>query len=242
MAKTKRQTVKAAKDARQKKIAIVGGVVLLALLAIQVPRTLNMLSSAPAPAPVPAEASPATVPAPAGAADPSSTAPAPSAPAVLVDSDPLPSRSPSHVVTFERFASKDPFVQQVSPEPPVAVTPAPVASAVAAPAPQIAAPTPQASAPAPAPTAAPAPTRAPSGSVVVEVNGKRETVALNGTFPQSDPTFRLVSVSGQTAMIGLAGGAYANGVQTIALQAGKLLTLANTADGARYELRLVAVG
>lgn len=241
MAKPKRETLKAAKEARQKKIAVVGGVVLLAVLAIQVPRTMDLLDSgAGESAPVTAAPAPGTSPdsgAPGPEAAPAAGGPA----AVLVDSDPLPSRSTQHVVTFERFASKDPFVQQVSPEAPPA--PAPVA-AVAAPAPQPSAltPQPQASTPAPAPAPAAEPSRAPSGAVVVEVNGKRETVALAGTFPQADPTFRLVSLAGKTAMIGLAGGTYANGVQTVALQLGKTLTLANTADGVRYELRLVAVG
>ena len=41
--------------------------------------------------------------------------------------------------------------------------------------------------------------------------------------------------------IGIAGGSYADGDDTIKLELGKPLTLQNTADGSRYELELRSV-
>jgi hypothetical protein len=51
-----------------------------------------------------------------------------------------------------------------------------------------------------------------------------------------------VKLSGATALVGIAGGSYASGDQTAILRKGKTLVLQNTADGTRYELRLVSVG
>ncbi len=53
----------------------------------------------------------------------------------------------------------------------------------------------------------------------------------------------LVSVAknGKSVELGIAGGTYANGEQTIRLELGQPLTLQNTADGTRYVLELRAV-
>jgi len=78
-------------------------------------------------------------------------------------------------------------------------------------------------------------------AAVIEVNGQPQTVGVSQAFPQASPTFRLVSVHGQAAMIGIAGGSFASGSRTLTLQLGKTLTLMNTSGGQRYELRLVSV-
>jgi hypothetical protein len=78
------------------------------------------------------------------------------------------------------------------------------------------------------------------GGAVIEVNGKTGSVAAGGTFPKADPTFRLVSLANGVALIGIANGAYSSGAQTVSLKAGKKLTLVNTSNGLRYELRLVS--
>jgi hypothetical protein len=49
-----------------------------------------------------------------------------------------------------------------------------------------------------------------------------------------------VSLSSGAALIGIANGAYSSGAQTVSLKAGKTLTLVNTSNGIRYELRLVS--
>ncbi len=73
------------------------------------------------------------------------------------------------------------------------------------------------------------------------MNGQSQTVGVAQSFPASSPTFKLVSVNGRLARIGIAGGSLASGGATVALQLGKTITLMNTTDGQRYELRLVSV-
>ncbi len=241
-----------AKEAKQKKIAIGGAVLLLALLAYQGPKTLKMLqgpqpvaspaSSTPAPAPVPA-ATPGATP----AAGEAPAAPAPELSAVA-DSDLSPQAAEGQLATFERFTSKDPFAQQAEEAP-------------AAPA-RVSAPE-DGTAKEPVDTtndgssadgdagsdggfttggSAPEPP-AMAAATSIAVNGVAEDVAVEGSFPKDEPTFVLVEVAtdGKSVEIGIAGGEYANGGETITLGLGKKLTLQNTADGSRYELELRTV-
>ena len=77
-------------------------------------------------------------------------------------------------------------------------------------------------------------------AATVEVNGASEGVALNGAFPAKDPTFRLISVSGQSATLGLVSGRFSSGADTITINVGEtLIIVAN--DGARYAVKLVSV-
>ena len=70
-----------------------------------------------------------------------------------------------------------------------------------------------------------------------------EDVKLEQAFPASEPTFVLVSLAkdGKSVEIGIAGGAYADGGETLKLKFGKRITLQNTADGSSYELELLAI-
>ena len=226
-----------AKAKRQKIMAAGGGVLLLAVLAIQVPRTMAMLNAKPAPPP-PAAAAPAPGAVP---SDPSvlptpgavggGAAPAASVDGTLADSDPVPVAATGQLISFGRFASKDPFAEQID-ETTVGggggSTPAP--SGTGAPAGEGVVPA--------APTASPG----VAGSAVISVNGVEETVAAGGEFPKDSPVFRLAKVAGGEVRIGIAGGALASGSPTVTLRKGKALTLVNTADGTRYELELVSVG
>jgi hypothetical protein len=229
-----------AKAKRQKIMAAGGGVLLLAILAFQVPRTMAMLNAKPAPPP-PAAVAPGAVPSdpsvlPTPGAVGGGAAPAASGDGTLVDSDPRPTPAVGQLVTFGRFASKDPFVEQVDETLPGGggggSTPAPSG-----------------------PTAPPvvvgvvpgAPTGGSSSpgiasSAVISVNGLQETVTPGGEFPKDSPVFRLVKLVGGEARIGIAGGALASGSPTLTLRKGKAVTLVNTADGTRYELKLVSVG
>jgi hypothetical protein len=86
------------------------------------------------------------------------------------------------------------------------------------------------------------PAAEPSASgAAIEVNGAGESVEIGAPFPASDPTFRLVSVEGQVANIGLVSGAFSNGAETIAISVGETLVLVAD-DGARYAIKLVSVG
>jgi hypothetical protein len=73
-----------------------------------------------------------------------------------------------------------------------------------------------------------------------EVNGTSEGVALNGAFPAKDPTFRLISVGGQSATIGLVSGRFSSGADTITINVGQTLVIVAN-DGARYTVKLISV-
>ncbi|HET6945322.1 MAG TPA: hypothetical protein VFI01_08235 [Gaiellaceae bacterium] len=260
--KNRRQQMRVAKQRRQKQIAIGGAVLLAVLLAIQAPRLLHGGGSSAAAttaaettagATTPGETTPTSTVAGSASAAPtgSTTAGAPTATGAptthtrLPDSDVVPLRLRTQLASFELFDSKDPFVQQVSDQPPpTAAVPAPTAPAPGAAAGSGTAPaTPTAPATVIASTTqsqGTARTLAHNSGAVIEVNGKSERVGVDQAFPSSSPTFKLVSLANDVAMIGIAGGAYASGAQTVALQAGKTLTLVNTSDGVRYELRLVS--
>jgi hypothetical protein len=79
---------------------------------------------------------------------------------------------------------------------------------------------------------------------VISVNGTRQALAAGAAFPAADPVFVLVAENAarKTAVIGVVGGAYANGARTTRLKVGKPLVLVNTTTGARYRIVLIAVG
>ena len=232
-----------AKAKRQKIIAAVGGVLLLGVLAIQVPRTMKMLNQQ-APPPPPA-AAPSTVP-----SDPSvlptpgtvggGAAPSASGDGTLVDSDISPTPSTGQLVVFGRFASKDPFQQQIEEN---ATAPSGAESDAEG------SPTPKPDDPAvppgtltPSSPSKPSGPSAAAGTAIIAVNGVEETVLVGGEFPKDSPVFRLVRLTKTEAKVGIAGGAFASGSPTVSLEKGKTLTLVNTADGTRYELKLVSIG
>jgi hypothetical protein len=248
-----------AKQARQKKIAIGGCVLLLALLAFQGPKTLKMLQG-PQALPSPAATAPATTTpaAPEGTAagqvPATGEAPAAAAPqlSAVADSDLSPDVEQGQLATFERFASKDPFTQQAEPvEAPPPAAAADAKDAGETPADQPASDAGDAGAAGGAGSTdggfttggsepdAPAVATATS----ISVNGVAEDVAVAAAFPKAEPTFVLVKVAknGKSVEIGIAGGEYANGGKTITLALGKKLTLQNTADGSRYELELLTI-
>jgi hypothetical protein len=242
-----------AKEAKQKKIAIGGFVILAALLAIQGPKTLKMLkgqSAAPAAEVAPAPVTPgAPVSTPATGAPATAAGQPPAAPAAelasVPDSDQPPVVDAGQLATFERFASKDPFDQQAEP-----VLPKPAAEKPAETEPVVdptkgGGTTPGGTAggfttgpttplPVPPPVAA---------TTAIAVNGVAEDVKVDTPFPVAEPTFVLVSIAadGKSVEVGINGGEYANGGETLKLPLGKKITLQNTADGSRFELELVSV-
>jgi len=229
MSRTKRmQSVREAKDRRMKKIAIGGGIVLVALLAFEIPHFMGGKKTA-APA-----ATTATTP---GTTTPGTTAPATSAPATaapaasakLTNSDLPPRASKGQLAGFSTFASKDPFVQQVSEN---------TASGAGSGSGSTAAPasgSPTSSAPVVTSTRM----LARSGAVMLMVNGKRESVRVGASFPSSNPVFRLVSVANGAVRIGIANGSYTSGAQTVLLRPNRTLTLVDTTNHARYKLQLL---
>ncbi len=79
-----------------------------------------------------------------------------------------------------------------------------------------------------------------TGVVTLQVNGKTQAVRVGGSFPSSNPLFKLVSVSRGLVRIGIASGSYQSGAQTVSLTSGRTLTLVDTADGVRYRIRLLS--
>ena len=240
-----------AKEAKQKKIAIGGFVLLLALLAFQGPKTLKMLQG-PQPIAAPTSTAPAaTTPVP-GATTPTTEVPAAPAPelSAVADSDLSPEADEGQLATFERFASKDPFAQQAEPataSPPVSAPKDGTETAPAA--------TTNDAKPAEGgsagdnevdggfTTGGSTPEAPVAAATSISVNGVAEDVAVEASFPKDEPTFVLVKLAknGKSVEIGIAGGEYASGGETITLKLGKKLTLQNTADGSRYELKLLTI-
>ena len=232
-----------AKAKRQKIFAAIGGVILLGLLAFQVPRTMKMLhpaeesSSSAAPSLAGGNATPAAAPGGDG----------------LVDADAPPAPQSGQLLAFGLFRTKDPFKQQLEVSDgtgsggttPSSGTGSTGAKTSAAPTSGGAvvsssgggkgsggtAPTMRVTSPAP-------------GAVTtaeIAVNGVAQTVQVGGVFPSSDPFFKLVKLTRKGAQISIAGGSLANGAPTVMLTKTKPLTLQNTSDGTRYVLRLLSV-
>lgn len=228
-----------ARAKRQKIIAAVLGVAFLGVLAYQVPYVLSSTSSKPPADASSQSATPTPTPAPV-AATPAAGTPAPvsATPSSdgLGDSDPSVLPSEGQLVSFGRFESKDPFAQQLGDCDSDTTSGAASACPTTGPAPEPSSP--PSSEPKPSPQPAPAPARATAA--VISVNGANETVAVDSTFPQEDPVFKLVSISGTTAKITVDGGSLSSGAATVTLTKGKPVTLVNTADGTRYVVVLVS--
>jgi hypothetical protein len=227
-----------AKQKKQKIVAGVLGLLFVGLLVFQVPRVMKQLhppapehsaSTTPTPAPVtgtPSLAAPtlrgAEQPA-AGSSDPSLAAAG------------VPVQD-GQLASFSRFASKDPFAQQLS-ETGGSSSGSSAGSGSSGTGSG-------ASAPASGGTKQPA-----SGIAVISVNGTLYSVPVGTDFPQASatdqslvPVFHLVSLTAHTAKISIVGGSYSSGTPTVTLQEKKTVTLMNTADGTRYKITLMPQG
>jgi hypothetical protein len=232
-----------AKAAKQKKIAIGGGALLLVIMAIEVPMMMKRLHH-PSTTPV-AEAATVATPTPGAPATtdplapptldgtPTVAAPAPTTPTGLV-ADPQTPAGPGQLAAFSRFETKDPFAPANAPtsstvpgKPKTPTVPTP--------------PTPPKQ-PSGGTTTPPAPPVPPPTSAVISVNDQPESVAVGGDFPAANPMFHLVSLTETTAKIAIAGGSYANGSATLTLHVKKPVTLQNTADGSRFTIELLPQG
>jgi hypothetical protein len=173
-------------------------------------------------------------------------------PAVLVDSDIPADADAGQLRSFERFQTKDPFVQQDVQTEPAGAAPKPETTpedTETAPKPSdgsvVTAPGSGTSpgTTTPGTTTPTTPAVAPATTTSISVNGVAEDVATEASFPAASPVFVLVSLAkdGKSVQIGIAGGTYADGAPTIKLTLGKPLTLRNTADGTRYVLLLKTV-
>ena len=245
----KKKDLKAAKAAKQKKIAIVGSLLFVAILAFSVPKTLKMLH--PEKQVVKAkkahtQAAPGTTMSPTNTLVPS--IPVSNAAPVLTAQLAPPAREGQLSVLSASFKSKDPFRQLIDEDAVAASSTDTTTSAESAtdepslkvvPAPE----------PETKPVAAPAASAAPAApdvrrltmpflSAVISVNGERQGVDVKIDFPSDAPLFRLVSLTKTTAKISVSGGSLESGRSTLTLLRGKPVTLVNTADGTRFRLVL----
>lgn len=164
-----------------------------------------------------------------------------------------PRAARGQLASLDRFAARDPFTSPLrtaaAATRPVAASPpsvAPLPAQVAAVAPGVA--WAAAATAASVPTAAAVPTLS---AATISINGVPETIGLSGLFPAANPLFRLVAFGAGEVQIGViarppaagdtAGAATPGTEQTVTLVRDRGLTLLDTASGARYELRLVAL-
>jgi hypothetical protein len=229
MAATKTDPL-AAKQAKQKKILIALSIVLVAVLAIQLPRIMggSKGSSEAAPAAdataAPGTTDPAAAPAPTVAA--AQTAPTTLAP------EAAPQAGQAQLASFSLFETKDPFVQQVEPEDQSAGAGGAGGSTKGSGDGAIA-----------KGAGGSGGKQAPAEitNATISVNGDAQAVSVKESFPADEPMFVLASLTSKVARIGIAGGSLKNG-KTVPLGLGKSLTLVDTATGARYTLKLLYVG
>jgi hypothetical protein len=231
------QEQRAKKDRRTKIVAIGGAVLLAGILAFELPHFLGGHKSSAAAAGTTTSASD-TIP---GSTTPSTVDPGTVAAAVVLpttgstklpNSDAAPRRTKSQLYSFGKFAGKDPFVQQVS-----AQAAATSSSSTGTAAPSSSAPAAATNPPVQQTSARILTAR---GGATILVNGKREAVRVGGSFPSSNPVFKLVSLARGAVNIGIASGSYTSGAQTVRLSSVRSLTLVDTADGVRYRLRLLS--
>lgn len=234
--KSRMKDVREAKDRRAKRMAIGGAVLLVAVLAFEMPKVLkghggSSSSTPPAATTTAGTYGTSTTP----TSTPVATASAAVLPATstkLTSSDLAPRRSKSELYSFSHFTGKDPFVQQVSASD---ITSSPGTSGgnfgsngvITA-------------GPAPGAQTTSARMLARTGVVTLQVNGRTQSVRVGGSFPSSNPLFKLVSVSRGLVRIGIASGSYQSGAQTVSLASDRTLTLVDTADGVRYRIRLLS--
>ena len=249
-----------AKAKRQKRIVIVGGVLLVALLAFQLPKVLKKQELTAAPPTTTAPAQGGTTPPAGGTALASAT---PEGSDKLPDEpDPAPVPQRGQLVAFNLFDSKDPFVQQLSDSttggsgttgsgesqtpptstppattPPTSTPPSGTPPATTPPATTPPASEPPASEP---PVTEPPAEKAPT-SATISVNGISEVVTIGGAFPKANPLFRLASIKDGIAKISIAGGSLQDGAEAVSLTKDEPLTLMNTADGTKYVIKLLSV-
>jgi hypothetical protein len=220
--------------ASKKHVDPLKGVLFVGVLAFQVPRVMKMMKTPPNPhandsvTTTTATGTPSlAAPTLRGAEQPATTDPTTGAPVAV---SATPTVQDGQLASFSRFASKDPFNQQLSDD----KSSSPSSSSSGG--------TGSGSAGSSSPPQIPSGSKPQPGSAVISVNGTLYTVATASDFPQANPLFHLVSVTAHSAKISIAGGSYSSGAATVTLNENKPVTLVNTADGTRYTLILRPLG
>jgi hypothetical protein len=209
---------RAARERKQKIFVVVGGLILLAMLAFQLPKLLGGSS--------PAEAAPTTTET---TTLPGQSTPTGAAPVALVDTS--AAATEGKITSFSVFESKDPFVQQVATDSVLGAVSGEGKGTGAGDT-------------AEKPTKFATGKTSAAAVTIVTVNGARQVLEPGMKFPAVDPLFVLVAErpGSKSVVVGIVGGAYSGGAKTTTLRVGKPITLVNTTTGARYKISLVSVG
>jgi hypothetical protein len=248
------------RQSKQKKLLIALVPVLIAVLAFALPRTLKQLRGTETPPAETTAAATAEGVAPAqtdgSPADGTQTAPqataeasgdpaviAASAKRVLKDTDAPPAADEGQLISFNRFEARDPFVQIVDDQPvDTSTTDASGGTSAPVPPPATGVTTPPPTTPPPTTggtTDGSTDTGGQVTDVKIAVNGRVSVVAVGDTFPESDPAFKVVSVSSDSIEIGLVSGSFSSGNATLTLKLGEPVTLISQPDGARFTIKFV---
>lgn len=201
------------KEAKQKKVLFVLVPVFLGLAVWQGPKTYHSLMGGSTPPPTTA---PTTAPTP-GSAPSTPGAGAVVPPSQLVDTDAPPSTLDGQLSNLSVFPGRDPFSGGETATGTGGTTGGTGSG-----------------------TGTGTGTTATPTTARLEVNGGAEDVSIGDSFPQSDPVFKLVSVTGTSAMIALASGAsFTSGDQSEEIKVGETLTVVGD-DGSNFSIKLVS--
>jgi hypothetical protein len=202
------------KEAKQKKVLFLLIPLFIGLMAWQGPKTFKAITGGNAPPPT--TAAPTTAPTP-GSAPSTPGAGAVVPPSQLVDTDAPPSLMDGQMSNLGVFPGRDPFSGG-----PVAPSLGDVSTGGAG-----------------TGTGTGTGTTATPTAGRFEVNGSAEDVSIGDSFPESDPVFKLVSVTGSSAIIALAsGGSFTSGDQSEEIKVGETLTVVGD-DGSSFSIKLI---
>jgi hypothetical protein len=224
-----------AKQRQQKIILVVGALLLVGILAFQLPRMMKSKKATTATAAQTQSGASATgTDTTATTTTPNiaagATGPATRVAGVVVRSAGAPKAQTGQLWSLSRFKVKDPFVQQVD-DKIVADSGSTKPDATGA-------------APGTTDSGTVTPTTSTPAALAyatLMVNGRAQQLTLLDVFPKGQPTFILKAVAKKYVMLGVAGGKFVGG-QAVKLELGKRVTLMNTATGQRFVIKPVYVG
>jgi hypothetical protein len=227
MPTAKKLSAQQQRDKRSKIILAVLGVVLLAVLAFELPSMLGgkkTPSAAPPTSATTTTGGSTTAGAPAAAA----AAAAPASYQIVA------SAQPGQLTRFSRLPAKDPFHALV------AVSAGSSTGSSTTPAKTTTSPPTSVPFTLPKTTGTPA---AQSGPIVLaavlKLNGKSRVIPVGSSFPLVNPVFKLVAVGKGAIWITLVGGSFATGDQTLKIQLKHPVKLVNTTADINYLIRFV---
>jgi hypothetical protein len=231
MPSQKKLTAQQQRDKRSKIILAVLGLVLLAVLAFELP---SMLGGKKTPAAASATTSASTT---TGGTTTTGAPASAAAAAAPVNYQVAATAQPGQLTNFSRLHAKDPFHALVSTSTTGSSTGSSVGSSTG---PSTTTPAKQTAKPPIVAFLIPK-TKTPAAetgplvlAAVLQLNGKRRVIPVGSSFPLVNPVFKLVAVGKGAIWITLVGGSFASGDQTLKIQLKHPVKLVNTTAGIDY--------